>query len=139
MKDIFITDLAKFENQSVTAFFTASLKSLRDKKDGGKYLALVLKDRTGEMEARMWEDAAESSPGFEQGDVVKIKAQVCRYQERLQMKVERIRAALDGEYDPADFLPATTRDVNQLWAELDLYVESFRDVHLKALLRGVLG
>ena len=138
MKELFIADLTKFENQSVTAFFAASTKSLRDKKDGGKYLALVLTDRTGSMEARMWDNAAEASPEFEQGDVVKLKAQVCRYQERLQMKVERIRAALDGEYDPADFLPATTKDVDALWAELNGYVASFRDPHLKALLRAFL-
>jgi 3'-5' exoribonuclease len=138
MKDIFIADLAKFENQPVTAYFTASMKSLRDKKDGGKYLALILKDRTGEMEARMWDNAAEASPEFEQGDVVKLKALVCRYQERLQMKVERIRAALDGEYDPVDFLPATTKDVSALWAELNGYVNSFSDPHLKALLRAFL-
>ena len=73
MKDIFIADLAKFEEQSVTAFFAATTKSLRDKKDGGKYLALVLTDRTGSMEARMWDNAAEASPEFEQGDVVKLK------------------------------------------------------------------
>jgi len=138
MKELFIADLAKFENQSITAFFTASVKSVRDKKDGGKYLALVLKDRTGEMEARMWDNAAESAPEFEQGDVVKLRALVCRYQERLQMKVERIRAAVEGEYDPADFLPATTKDVDALWAELNGYVESFRDPHLKALLRAFL-
>src|ERR1700760_1771028 len=119
MKDLFIADLAKFEEQSVTGFFSASMKSLRDKKDGGKYLALILKDRTGEMEARMWDNAAEASPEFEQGDVVKLKALVCRYQERLQLKVERIRAAVDGEYDPVDFLPATTKDVDELWAELN--------------------
>ena len=138
MKEIFIADLAKFEDQSVTAFFAATTKSLRDKKDGGKYLALVFTDRTGSMEARMWDNAAEASPEFEQGDVVKLKALVCRYQERLQMKVERIRAALDGEYDPADFLPETTKDVDALWAELNSYVESFSDPHLKALLRAFL-
>ncbi len=73
MKDIFIADLAKFEDQSITGFFAATTKSLRDKKDGGKYLALVLTDRTGSMEARMWDNAAEASPEFEQGDVVKLK------------------------------------------------------------------
>src|SRR5271170_5527418 len=138
MKDIFIADLAKFEDQSVTAFFAATTKSLRDKKDGGKYLALVLADRTGSMEARMWDNAAEASPEFEQGDVVKLKGLVCRYQERLQMKVERIRAALDGEYDPVDFLPATIKDIDALWTELNRYVDSFRDPHLKALLRAFL-
>ncbi len=138
MKDIFIVDLGRFEDQSVTGFFAASMKSLRDKKDGGKYLALILTDRTGSMEARMWDDAAEASPEFEQGDVIKVKAQICRYQERLQMRVERIRAALDSEYDPVDFLPATEKDVDVLWAELNNYVASFTEPHLKALLRAFL-
>jgi 3'-5' exoribonuclease len=138
MKDIFIADLAKFEDQTVVGFFSASMKSLRDKKDGGKYLALILMDRTGSMEARMWDEAAEASPGFEQGDVVKVKALVCRYNERLQMKLERIRAAQDGEYDPVDFLPQTTKDIDALWAELNGYVDSFSDPHLKALLRAFL-
>ena len=57
MKDIFIADLAKFEEQSVTAYFAATTKSLRDKKDGGKYLALIFTDRTGSMEARMWDES----------------------------------------------------------------------------------
>jgi 3'-5' exoribonuclease len=138
MKDIFIADLAKFEEQSVTSFFAASVKSLRDKKDGGKYLALILTDRTGSIEARMWDDAADASPEFDQGDVVKVRAQVCRYNERLQMKIERIRAALDHEYDPVDFLPATREDIDALWSELNRYVDSFRDLDLKALLRAFL-
>ena len=138
MKEIFIADLAKFENQTIVGFFSASVKSLRDKKDGDKYLALVLADRTGSMEARMWDNAAEASPEFEQGDVVKLKAQVCRYQERLQMKVERIRAALDGEYDQVDFLPATTKDVDVLWSDLNAYVDSFSDPDLQQLLRAFL-
>lgn len=138
MKDLFIADLAKFEDQSITSFFAATMKSLRDKKGGDKYLALILTDRTGSMEARMWDNAAEASPEFEQGDVVKLKGLVCRYQERLQIKVERIRAALDGEYDPLDFLPRTDKNVDVLWAELNGYVESFRDPHLKALLRAFL-
>jgi 3'-5' exoribonuclease len=138
MKEIFIADLAKFEDQTVTGFFVATTKSLRDKKDGGKYLALVLTDRTGSMEARMWDNAAEASPEFEQGEVIKLKALVCRYQDRLQMKVERIRAAQEGEYDPADFLPQTTKDVDALWSELNGYVDSFRDPDLKALLRAFL-
>ena len=138
MKEVFIADLAKFEEQSITSFFAASVKSLRDKKDGGKYLALILTDRSGSIEARMWDDAAEAAPEFEQGDVVKVKAQVCRYNERLQMKIERIRAALDHEYDPVDYLPATHKDIDALWTELNGYVDSFHDPHLKALLRAFL-
>lgn len=146
MKEVFIADLPKFEAQnpaspdspSVVSFFTVTTKSLRDKRDGTCYLALILTDKTGSIEARMWDGAAEAAVDFEQGDVVKVKAQVCRYQERLQLKIERIRLALEGEYEMADFLPHTTKDVGAMWQELNGFVESFTDGHLKALLRAFL-
>ncbi|HEY0794909.1 MAG TPA: OB-fold nucleic acid binding domain-containing protein, partial [Acidisarcina sp.] len=139
MKDLFVADLAKHENQTVVGFFVAASKQLRMKKGGGEhYLALILADRTGQLECRMWDNAVESSPSFEQGDIVKVKGQVCRYQERLQINVELIRGALEGEYDLGDFLPKTTKNVDAMWAELRGYVESFTDPHLKALLHSFL-
>lgn len=138
MKDLFIADLAKHENQVITAFFSAASKQLRTKKGGEHYLALILADRTGQIECRMWDNALEASATFEQGSIVKVKGQVCRYQERLQVNVELIRGALEGEYDLGDFLPKTARDIEAMWAELAGYVDSFTDPHLKALLRAFL-
>lgn len=136
MKEPMIADLARFENQVITGFFCASQKSMRSKKDGAGYFALTLGDRTGQIEARMWEiaDAGE----FAQGDVVKIRGQVCRYNEKLQITVDRLRKAAEGEFSLADFVPSTERDVDELWAELNGWVASFEDADLRALMRSVL-
>ena len=136
MKEPSIADLAKYENQAITGFFVVSAKQVRSKKDGSLYFALTLADRTGQLEARMWETA--DAGEFAAGDIVKLRGQVCRYQEKLQINLDRIRRAESGEYDLGDFVPKTERDVDELWAELNGYVESFTDPHLKALLRSFL-
>lgn len=136
MKEPSIADLAKYENQVITGFFAVGAKNVRSKKDGTLYFALTLGDGTGQIEARMWETAEAGE--FVSGDIVKLRGQVCRYQEKFQINVERIRRAEAGEFDLGDFVPKTERDVDELWAELTGYVESFTDPNLKALLLSFL-
>jgi 3'-5' exoribonuclease len=136
MKEPSIADLGRYENQAVTGFFAVAAKQVRSKKDGSRYFALTLADCTGQIEARMW-DAAEAGE-FAAGDIVKVRGQVSRYQEKLQITLDRIRKAEMGEFDLGDFVPKTERDVDELWAELNGYVESFTDPYLKALLRSFL-
>ena len=132
MKDLFVADLGKFENQVVTGFFAVIVKHVRSRKDGAPYFALTLGDCTGQIECRMWEvaDALE----FDAGDVVKARGQVSRYQDRLQLTLDKIRRADSSEYDLGDFVPKTSRDIEELWAELNGFVSSFTNLHLQALL-----
>jgi 3'-5' exoribonuclease len=136
MKEPYIADLAKYENQAITGFFAVASKQVRSKKDGSRYFALTLSDRTGQIESRMWETAEVGD--FVAGDVVKVRAQVCRYKEFLQLNIERIRKALPDEFNLSDYVPCTERNIDKLWAELNGYVESLTDLHLKALLRSFL-
>jgi 3'-5' exoribonuclease len=136
MKEPYIADLAKYENQAITGFFAVASKQVRSKKDGSRYFALTLSDRTGQIESRMWETAEVGD--FVAGDVVKVRAQVCRYKEFLQLNIERIRKALPDEFNLSDYVPRTERNIDKLWAELNGYVESLTDLHLKALLRSFL-
>ena len=136
MKEPSIADLGRYENQAVTGFFVVTSKQTKNKKDGSPYFALTLADSTGQIEARMWEtsDAGEFAPG----DVVKLRGQVNRYQDKLQITVDRIRRAAPGEFELGDFVPKTEFDVEELWAALRGYVESFTDPHLKALMQSFL-
>jgi 3'-5' exoribonuclease len=136
MKEPYIADLAKHENQAITTFFAVAVKQVRSKKDGARYFTLTLGDRTGQVDAVMWE--TEGVADFSTGDVVKVRAQVCRYKEKLQLNIERIRTAPREQYDLADLVPHTQRDIGQLWSELNSYVDSFTDPHLQALLRAFL-
>jgi 3'-5' exoribonuclease len=136
MKELFISDLANYENQVITGFFAVSSRYDRSKRDGARYFALNLADRTGQIEARMWE--TDDAGDFASGDVVKVRGQVSRYKEFLQLNVEKIRRANPGEFDLGDYVPRTDRNINELWTELNGYVESFTDPYLKSLLRSFL-
>ncbi len=132
--------LAGLENQTVTGFFVAGARQLRTKADGSAYLALTLCDRTGQLEGRMWETA--DAGEFAQGDIVKLRGLVCRYQEKLQIKVDKLRradlASDAGEYELGDFVPATKQSVDALWARLLAHVGGFTDPHLRQLVEAFL-
>jgi 3'-5' exoribonuclease len=136
MKEIYVADLGKFENQTVVAFLAAISKQLRSRKDGGQYLAVTLGDRTGQVECRMWDNSAEAAAAFEQGDIVKVRGEVCRYNGRLQMNLEKLRTAANEEFELADYVPHTTKDVGEMWSELVRCVDSFTDPWLQALVRS---
>ena len=139
MKEIYVADVSKFENQAVVAFFAVRSKQLRSRKDGGQYLAVTLGDRTGQIESRMWENFAEAAPGFETGDVVKVRAEVCRYNDRFQLNLEKLRRANADEFELADYVPQTLQDVDELWSALIRTVDSFSDLWLQALVRSFLN
>ncbi len=73
MKDFYIAGAAEQENKVITSSFVVASKQVKAKKTGEPYLALVLSDRTGQLEAKMWDNVAGVMEGFEQDDFVKVK------------------------------------------------------------------
>jgi len=138
MKSLYVADLPQQENQLITAFFLVQSKSLRSTREGKPYLALRLADRTGTVEARMWDEAAEVEPEFDQHDVVKVEANVEPYRNQLQLKIRRLRRARADEVELEDYLPHTTQDVEALYAELAEVARGLGNTHLRALLLAVL-
>ena len=140
MKDIYITDLAAFdEGKLFDGFFLVLLKQQRTTKTGKPYLNLILADKTGQLEARVWEPGdPRIVKDFERGDMVKVRGSASRFDDRLQLKVDQLRKAEADEADRADMLPATVYDVDELWAKLMACVESLTNPDLKQLLTTLL-
>jgi 3'-5' exoribonuclease len=141
MKDIFIADLASMEETRVfDSFFLVLSRQLRTTQSNKPYLSLIFCDKTGQIEGRAWEpDDPRVAKDCERGDIVKVRACITRFNDRLQMKVEQLRKAHPNEADKADLMPATNYDVEALWRQLLSYVESFTDPHLKLLLSTLLA
>lgn len=134
MKDFFIADAVKFENTTVTSYFALAALQVRERKGGGgQYLALVLADKTGTMEARMWEEFADAVTNCNEGCYVKVQGQISKYQGKFQITLEKMRNAATSEVDAGDYMPATQFDVPEMWAELRGYVSGFADEDLKRL------
>ncbi len=133
MKDFFVADAIRHENQTVTAYFVIAALSVRDRKPSGQYLALTLADKTGTFEARMWEEFAEVIATCSEGCYVKAQGQISKYQGKFQITLSKLRSAANTEVDPTDFLPATQFDVEAMWAELRGYADGFANEDLKRL------
>lgn len=138
MKDFFIADAARFEGQPVTSFFLVASISARDRKPSGQYLALTLADKSGQFEARMWEDFAESLATCSAGCYVKAQGTVSKYQGKFQITLSKLRLAAAAEVDTADFVPTSQFDIPTMAAELRGYVAAFRNPHLQRLVLSFL-
>ena len=93
MKDIYISDLAAFEEGKLfDGFFLVLAKQQRTTKNNKAYLNLILGDKTGQLEGRVWElNDPRISKDVERGDIVKARGSASRFDERLQMKVDQLR------------------------------------------------
>lgn len=123
-------------NQQVQTTFLVLNKDVRQKKTGEPYLSLILGDKTGDIDAKMWDGVAEIVDTFDRNDYVKIRGQATVYQNKLQLRVDRLMRADEREIEPADYFPASKRDRNEMYAELMGYIETMRNPHLKALLEA---
>jgi len=139
MKDFYIADAVRFENQVITTSFVVVSKQAKPKKSGELYLALTLADRTGHLDAKMWDNVADHINCFEQDDFVKVRGLLNRFNGRFQLTVHKVRSMQESEVDFDDYLPRTTKDIGALWQELRACVETFQDPHLKALVQAFMA
>ena len=133
MKEFFVEDAVRFENSTVTSYFLLTSMQVREKKQGGQYLALIVSDRTGSLEARMWDEVGDPIELCSEGCYVKVQGDISKYNGKFQITLKKMRLAADSEVDPTDFQPATKFDVEAMWGELRGYVSAFRNEDLKRL------
>jgi 3'-5' exoribonuclease len=139
MKDFYICDCARYENKIVTSSFVVVAKQIKPKKTGDPYLALTLGDRSGQLEAKMWDNVEDLLEAFEQDDFLKIKGLINKYKQRFQLTIHKLRKLGESEIEFADYLPKTSKDIDELWRALIDFVRSLQNVHLKALVEAFLS
>lgn len=134
-KTVYITDLK--EGLQLHDLFLVSKKNLAETKSGNPYLALTLMDRTGEIEARAWDNAARLDAVAEVGRIVLVEAQVKAFRDQLQLTVTGLQLVAEGSVDLAHFMPASRRGVSDMQAELAGLIASVADPGLNRLLTGL--
>jgi 3'-5' exoribonuclease len=137
MKTSFVSDLGT--EQTITSYFLVNEKEIRNSRAGKSYLRLDLGDRSGTIEAVMWDQFEVAAKDIGRGDVVKVNARVESYRNKLQLTLQQLRLAKPEEVDLADFLAHTKEDVGKLWAQLLEYANSIENPWLKKLVNNILG
>ncbi|WKZ32141.1 MAG: HD domain-containing protein [Thermodesulfobacteriota bacterium] len=135
MKKTFIKSIK--ERDSVQDAFLVTKKETGISKSGKPYLNMKLMDSTGEMEARVWDDAEELSRGFKKDDIVIIKGFAVAYQGGVQLNVSAVKAAPEEKYQLRDFLPSSGKTHEELSSGLASVIAGIKDRHIKALIESI--
>jgi 3'-5' exoribonuclease len=114
--------------------FILSEKILARKKDGGQYLNVVLADKTGNIKGVAWDQVDLIKDQAAKGDFVRVKGTAGEYRGALQVIVKSIEAVAPDAVDSADFINATSRNVDKMMVQLKDIAETVQTVYLKELL-----
>jgi len=136
MKPAYVADLEA--DQTITSFFLVWDKQIRTTREGKPFLRLELGDRTGTIEARMWENFEDPAGAIARDDFVKVQGRVELYRNRPQLALDRLRRAEPAEVDPADYFPHTGEDIEQLYSRLREFVAAVAHPWLRRLLVSVI-
>jgi 3'-5' exoribonuclease len=125
--------------QEVAGVYACSRKDRLLTRTGSPYLAVELRDRSGTIPGRAFREADLLAGGFERGDLVRVAGRVQRFRDELQLELLEIARAVDGEADPAAFLPVAYRDVDELEGFLEHLAREVHDRDYRALLEALLA
>lgn len=121
------------EGERVGEIYLCKHKQTAMTKNGKPYENLTLQDKTGTLDAKIWDPNSQGIEDFDTMDYIHVVGDVINYQGAMQLNVKRVRKAQEGEYDPADFLPVSGKDIGQMYQELLGYIAGLKNPYLKKL------
>lgn len=130
----YINELREGEN-IIEHYLCKSRQSMKSR-NGKTYLSLKLQDKTGTVDAKVW-DLNNEIQSFQENDFIKVDAFVTTFNNELQLNVKRIRRSREGEYDPADFVPSTEKNINEMYQQLLGYIKTIKSPYIKKLLEEI--
>ncbi|MSP37515.1 MAG: HD domain-containing protein [Deltaproteobacteria bacterium] len=131
MKSLYAVDIR--ESQSVDEMFLVASKTQGVTKGGSSYLTLKLLDRSGEIEARVWERADDLGRGFAKNDFVRVRGQATQFQGKVQIRVQDVVRVDESTVAAEDFLPKSANDPETMLAELQTILRAMKNPHLLGL------
>lgn len=105
-------------------------------KNGKPYESVILQDKTGTIDAKVWEPNNPGIGDYDTLDYIEVYGDVTNFQGALQISVKRIRVCREGEYDPSDYLPVSAKDIDTMYKELLNLIQSIQNVYLRQLLES---
>lgn len=124
------------EGERISEIFLCKHKQSAVTKNGKPYETVILQDKTGTLDAKIWEPDSSGIEDFDALEYILVMGDVTSFQGALQLNVKRVRKAQEGEYDPKDYLPVSSRDVDEMYEELKGYISGITNPYLQKLLAG---
>lgn len=134
MRTVFVKDIK--DRDHVSEVFLVKEKITAMAKNGKPYLTIRLMDKSGEVDAKVWDNADQVAAKFEKNDFLAITAKASVYLGKMQLVVSELRRMPEDQVELADFLPETENDIREMEERLHLLVATLENVWLRQLLEG---
>lgn len=127
----YLKDLKRGER--VNEVYLCKVKQTLQAKTGKSYFSLTLQDKTGTFDGKVWDINSPGIDEFDSMDYVRVDGEVVEFQGALQLKITRLSLCVDGDYYPEDYMPCSSKDIEQMYADVLALIGTVKNKHLKAL------
>ena len=124
-----------FEGARITGIYLCKQKQAAVTKNGKPYENVILQDKTGTIDGKIWDPHSQGIDDFDNLDYIEIMGDVSCFAGALQISIKRVRKAQEGEYVPADYLPVSKKNIEEMYQELTKYIQSVKNPYLSQLLK----
>lgn len=121
------------EGERINEIYLCKSKQTLLTKAGKPYESMTLQDKTGTLDAKIWDPGSVGIDDFDKLDYINVVGDVTSFQGTLQLNVKRVRKVSEGEYEPKDYLPTSDQDVDKMYLELTGFIQSMKNPYLKQL------
>lgn len=132
---VFIKDL--IAGQEIEGIYLVGEVTLRAAKNGSKYIQATLCDKTGSVPARHWDANEIDFNNYRTTSYVTVRGRVETYKNAMQMIVFAVQSCPAEGINTSDFLPISTRPLEEMEGEFNALLETFTDPDYKALLKDI--
>ena len=131
----YIKDLR--EGETLSGIYLCKHKQAAVTKNGKPYENVILQDKTGTIDAKVWEPNSQGIDDYDALDYIDVYGDVTSFNGMLQVSLKRIRVCREGEYNPADYLPVSSKDINEMYQELVGLIKSIKSDSYRQLLENL--
>ena len=122
------------EGERINEIYLCKFKQAALTKSGKPYDNVILQDKTGTLDAKIWDPGSVGIDEFDAMDYVAVTGDVTSFQGNLQLSIKRVRKVGEGEYKPENYLPVTDKDIDEMYKEMMGYINSIKNPYLSKLL-----
>ena len=122
------------EGERINEIYLCKSKQSALTKSGKPYDNVLLQDKTGTLDAKIWDPGSVGIDEFDALDYIAVTGDVTSFQGNLQLSIKRVRKVGEGEYEPENYLPVSDKDIDEMYQEMMGYIASVKNPYLSRLL-----
>lgn len=122
------------EGETIRGIYLCKTKRTAETRNGKPYDNLLLQDKTGTLDGKIWDPNSGGIADYDEMDFVEVLGEVISYNNNLQLNIKQLRKPYEDEYNPADYMPTTEKSVDGMYEELLSYIGKVENTYLHQLL-----